>query len=249
MKVCLVTIAIGEKYLEEYNQLFRPSQETYAKNQGYDFRVITDFLDDTIQDQSTISFNKILVCNQSWSYDYDFIIFVDADIYIHPKSPPIHLCTDFGDKIGIVNEFDQPSFTRRKEIQYKWNWEPTPTIYYRRSGFHIQTDFMLNTGVLVMQPKKHADYLKTIYNKYILKSINHPRGFNYEQSCIGYELQKDRMFEIMPNTFNALWFFYKFENYPLTLTNFSKQVYFIHFAGLKKSDHNIISLYKNNESN
>lgn len=32
MKCCLVTICIGEKYLEQYNTLFRLSQEKYAKN-------------------------------------------------------------------------------------------------------------------------------------------------------------------------------------------------------------------------
>ena len=38
MKVLLVTLAIGQKYLEEYNQLFRKSQETYALKHGYDFK-------------------------------------------------------------------------------------------------------------------------------------------------------------------------------------------------------------------
>jgi len=45
MKVCLVTICIGEKYLQQYNTLFRPSQEKYAKKCGYDFKVITDYID------------------------------------------------------------------------------------------------------------------------------------------------------------------------------------------------------------
>ena len=38
MKVCLVTICIGERYLQLYNSLFRPSQEKYAKKCGYDFK-------------------------------------------------------------------------------------------------------------------------------------------------------------------------------------------------------------------
>ena len=36
---CLVTICIGEKYLKEYNKLFRSSHETYAKKCGYDLEV------------------------------------------------------------------------------------------------------------------------------------------------------------------------------------------------------------------
>ena len=45
MKVLLTTVAIGEKYLEEYNNLFGESQRNYALKNGYDFKVITDFLD------------------------------------------------------------------------------------------------------------------------------------------------------------------------------------------------------------
>ena len=37
MKVCLTTICIGERYLAQYNALFRPSQEAYAQRHGYDF--------------------------------------------------------------------------------------------------------------------------------------------------------------------------------------------------------------------
>ena len=77
MKVLLVTIAIGPHYLKEYELLFKESQENYAAKHGYDFKVITDFLDKDNIYNSTISFNKILVCSQEWSKDYDFIIFID----------------------------------------------------------------------------------------------------------------------------------------------------------------------------
>jgi len=79
MSVCLVSMAIGDKYLEEYNRNFRSNQEAYAKKHGYDFRIITDYLGE-VREPSTISFNKILVCSQDWSLNYDFVVFVDADI-------------------------------------------------------------------------------------------------------------------------------------------------------------------------
>ena len=43
MKVLLVTIAIGQNYLDEYKNLFYESQINYARKNGYDFKVITDF--------------------------------------------------------------------------------------------------------------------------------------------------------------------------------------------------------------
>jgi len=54
-----------------------------------------------------------------------------------------------------------------------------------------------------MQPKKHVDFLVGIYNKYAKMAINHSRGFGYEQSCIGYELQKQNKFIVLDNKLNA----------------------------------------------
>jgi hypothetical protein len=247
MSVCLVSIAIGEKYVSEYNRIFRPSQESYARKHGYDFRVITDYLG-PIQHASTISFNKILVSSQDWSLDYDFVVFVDADILINPHAGPIHSCMDFGDKIGIVDEFTQPSFQKRVAYNRRMGWEPNPSLYYRSSGFVIQTDKMLNTGVLVMQPKKHGEFLKGVYDKYVETSINNPRLFHYEQSAIGYELQVNTMFVVLPNTWNTVVVLYNYEPF-FRLDTFAPSVNFLHFAGMKANDgnpktYNIRALYK-----
>jgi hypothetical protein len=61
MKVCLVAVAIGDEYLELYNYLFRKSQENYAKKQGYDFRVETDYLDTRYRDKAICSMNKLIL--------------------------------------------------------------------------------------------------------------------------------------------------------------------------------------------
>ena len=131
MKVLLTTIAIGEDYLKEYNDLFYESQKKYALKHGYDFKVITDFLDKNIQEKSTISFNKILVCSQDWSSQYDFIIFIDADILININSPSIHDFIDYGICIGIIDEYSQPLKERRLKIQRLMGWETSASDYYK----------------------------------------------------------------------------------------------------------------------
>jgi len=232
MKVILVTIAIGEKYLAEYNNLFYQSHYNYAKKHCYDFKVITDFLDKNIKHSSTISFNKILVCNQEWSNDYDFIIFIDADILININSPSIHNYIDYHDCIGIIDEYSQPSKERRLKIQQNMGWETSAVDYYKLCGFDIQTDMVFNSGVLVMQPKIHKNFLQYIYNKYILQSISHYRGFHFEQSCIGYEIQKNKLYKVIDNKFNAVWGLTKMDNIEnISLNSFFNQNYFIHFAG------------------
>ena len=206
MKVCLVAVAIGDKYLERYNTLFRPSQEQYASKHGYDFRVETEYLDPRFQNKAVCSLNKILVSCQPWSYQYDFVIFIDSDIVVNISSPPIHSCMDFEGKIGIVNEYDQlvghEKFTDKVRESLKWG---TASEYYEKAGFYLSTELMLNTGVLVMQPALHGDFLRNIFDLHVETCLTHPRGFHYEQAAIGYHLQTSNMFKILPKEFNAIW--------------------------------------------
>jgi hypothetical protein len=243
MKVLLVTVAIGEKYLEEYNDLFYESQSKYALKNGYDFKVITDFLDKNITNKATISFNKILVCDLEISKNYDFVIFIDADILINIHSPPIHNYIDYEGRIGIIDEYSQPTQEQRLKIQKKMGWETSASDYYKLCGLNIKTNIVLNTGVLVLQPKLHNDFLKYIFNKYVKYSISHYRGFHFEQSCIGYELQKNNLYKIIDNRFNAIWGLTKLDNTQnITLNDFFNNNYFIHFAG--RTDFDIIKKIK-----
>lgn len=232
MKVLLVTIAIGEKYFEYYTNTFYESQKKYALKHGYDFKVITHFLDPTIQIRQTISFNKILVCSQEWSADYDFIIFIDADIVININAPPIHNYIDYGTKIGVVDEWSQPTKERRLKIQKHQGWEVPAVDHYKLCGLDIETEMVFNSGVLVMQPKIHSDFLKNIYDKYVIQSISHYRGFIFEQCCIGYEIQKANMYTILDNRFNALWGLTTLDNMEnITFNTYFNNNYFIHLAG------------------
>lgn len=228
-KILLVTIAIGDRYLYQYNTIFRKNHEMYAKKHGYDFKVISDFLDKKLTHEHAITFNKTLVCSQPWSNDYDFIILIDADILINMNSPAIHTSMDFENKIGIVNEYSQPTNETRVEIQRMMGWEPDAKGYYRLAQLNIDTKMVFNTGVMVFQPKIHKDFLENIYNKYVRNSINHYRRYHYEQSCIGYELQIQQNYKIMDNKWNTIWPLYKMLGSQLE--PIFRQNNFIHFTG------------------
>jgi len=243
-KVLLVSIAIGEKYLQQYNSLFRESHENYAKKHDYDFKVINNYLDKNLPHVDAITFNKLLVCSQEWSNQYDCIILLDADVLININSPPIHKCIDFENYIGIVNEYSQPTNEIRLKIQRMMGWEPNAKEYYKLADLDINTEMVFNTGVMVFQPKKHSELLETIYKKYVKKSINHPRKYHYEQSCIGYELQKEQTYKLLDNKWNAIWSLHKMAGGQLD--NFFKQNYFIHFAG-NTDIQKALDLQKNNK--
>lgn len=234
-KVLIVTIALGEKYIAQYNNTFRESQEAYARKNGYDFKVVTDFLETELSGRhtGTISFQKILVGNEPWSQQYDKIVYLDADVFVNIDAPPIH-SIDTGDKIGMVNEYYQPSYEERLAIQKRKGWEANPTEYYKLASeeFVLDTDKVLNTGVFIIQPRIHKDFLYGIYAKHVANAIDHPRKFHFEQSAIGYEIQKHNMYHLLDNKWNAIWVINLLaEGKPKSMYEFYKDNYFLHFAG------------------
>ena len=240
ISVLLVTVAIGEKHLEQYNKLFRKSHEKYAKKNNYDFKVVTDFLDNNgkkniyTENRRSISFNKILVCSQPWSKNYDYIIFVDSDILININiAPALHNYCDYENRIGIVDEFSQPTPEQRIEWQkLKRCRDKSASQYYKVNGdFNIDTNIVINSGFMIFQPNIHANFAENIYNKYIAKTTNEKKGYRHcDQQYIGYELQINNMYKILPNKFNALWMIYRDMGYK-DLEMFFCENYFIHFAG------------------
>ena len=225
-KVLLVVIAIGDRYLWQYNQIFRRSHENYAKKHGYDFKVISEFLDPTYKNNKmSIYFQKLLVSDMY----YEIVVFIDSDILININAPPIHLSEDFKDHIGIVDEYSQPTPEIRLKIQRMMGWETCATDYYKLCGFDLKTTIVLNSGVLIIQPKKHKDFLENIYSTYLPLSMQHSRGPHYEQTSLGYELQKKGNYKLLSNKWNAIWNLYKM--YGAKLEDIFKENYFIHFAG------------------
>jgi hypothetical protein len=85
---------------------------------------------------------------------------------------------------------------------------------------------IFNGGVMVCKPALHAEFLKNVFNKYIKNAPNHPRRLHYEQACLGYELQTQDMFSLLPNTWNHIYIFNKYTKEPFN------SPFFLHFAGI-----------------
>jgi hypothetical protein len=221
MRVCIGIVCIGQKYLTEFEKTFKPSVERYAKRHGYDFKLFTDFLDSNHTHPDCISFQKCLVPREL--HDYDCVIVMDADIYIHDHAPPLHY--HLNSKIGIVNEVAQVSPEQYNNIGFASN----PIEYYKLAGFDLKTDKILNTGLMICSPNEHSNFLESIYNNYIDSAPNHPRMFHYEQACTGYELQTNNMYSELPNDFNHIYIFDK-------VLKLRYMPSFMHFAGLRNRE-------------
>jgi len=244
MRVLLITLAIGEKYVEMYNLYFRKSQEEYAKKHGYDFMVMEDYLckNPDYNCTAALTFNKLLVCSQPFSDNYDYIIFVDADIFITYDAPPVieGFRASIGDKIGVVNEMCQPSLEYTLELQQKCP-SYKMDIYYSDvcSAEKIKEltngkEIIINSGFIITQPHKHCAFLEYMFYKYVPVAI-YNKKFNYEQVVFGYELMKHENYYILPNCWNAVRPHYKgaYKNLPnyLSIYKYWYENYFLHFAG------------------
>jgi hypothetical protein len=227
--VLIVTFAIGDAYLIEYNRLFRTSVENYCKIHNYDLFVLKDYLDPSMKHPDMISLNKLLVCKQEWAKSYKFVVILDADILIHPNAPAIHTFVGSGQLIGMIDEYSQPNPMARLELQKAMGWETSAHDYYKLCDFELDTDKVLNGGLLVCNPEIHGEFLYQAYERHKGKQIGHYRGYHYEQSCTGYEIQKANMYTVLPNKFNTIWPLYK--PFGINLIDLYNDSWFIHFSG------------------
>ena len=248
MKVVLVTIVVGDDYIQKYNYLFRKSQEHYAYRHGYDFRIIGEPYDKSKYNSKALSIlsTKMFLCSYDWTQEYDLLVFMDSDVIINPDAPAIHTTYNFGDKVGIVDEYSQP--TREMRIEYQRSaaktaksvpysgltngeWDTSAMDYYRiHIEKHLDTNMVFNTGVLVFQPRKHREFMETTFDKHKTAIRSFEDRFHYEQVVIGYELQINDNFIVMDNKWNAVWQMYKY-TCGHELDTFFKNNYFIHLAG------------------
>jgi hypothetical protein len=230
-KILITTVCIGNKYLTQYEHFFHPSQKNYCQRHGYDFLVLTEGLS-PISHADAISFNKALVFSQEFSKKYEWVVFIDADIYITPHAPPIGQELSKFSRIAMVDEYSQPTRIQRFMVQSRLGWEKSASEYYALAGFKLETDHVFNTGVIATRPSVYSRFFKEVYIKHALQSINHPRRFHFEQSAIGYEVQASRQYEFLDAKFNALWCIHKLSDITLTFEKFCNQNYFVHFAGI-----------------
>lgn len=232
-RVLMVTIAIGGRYLDRYKTLFHENHLSYCRLHGYEFRLCDAFLEPGQDDSSLVSMQKFLVCSQPWSRDFDFVVFVDADILTNLRTAPaIHAAADYGGLIGVVDEYSQPSPSERRQIQERAGWESTAREYYALAGYDIETDKVLNSGVLVMQPAKHREFLDRAYEASKDRAKGHPRGFHFEQASLGWHLQTQKRFMEIDNRWNAIYMLQLLSDRPdKSLQSFHRENFFTHFAG------------------
>ena len=208
MKCAIATVAIGEEYQSSYAAVFKPSVQRYVDRHGYDLVVLTDYIGERYQDSRLVTFMKMLVPYHEALRSYDLLMVLDVDILISANTPPFHKL-DIGEKVGVVDEWCQPSREARLKFQVTNGFEMSPREYYLRAGFALESDILINSGMFVCSPRAHGEIFRDFVERHIETQRTHPRGLHYEQAMFGYELQTNDLAHLLPVAWNRLWPHYR----------------------------------------
>ena len=213
-KRALVTLAIGQKYRDLFDEYAKDNFLAYCKRFDYDLICITEPLDQSDRAQRrSAAWQKLLILSQPWSKNYTQILWLDTDIIINlnnakdiAENVPI-------DKISAVNQYAIPT----KELyqiafqRYYLNHYgeiPTdnnlsPSSYYKNhnlSGGAVLTD-VVQTGVWLASPQHHRELLEKIYYEY--EDVNHGSAREqYEMPAMSFELLTNQQIHWIQYQFN-----------------------------------------------
>ena len=246
MKKAICTICIGSKYQKLFNLYYLSSWKHYCKAHGFDLIIIDKVLDTSERSKKrSISWQKCLILNHPDVAKYDTVVWIDADIVINSKAPDITLNVPVG-KIGAVDMFSSPTQAEYDAIRLRYNQKllamglnecllpQTPNEYHSSWGLpvhQVNMESVVQTGVLVLNPGIHSEFLQRVYDTYEDKGLS---KWHYEMRPLSYEIQKQLLFHRLDYRFNIiwheqLWYHYPFlENYipPCTVEKVLRKITF-----------------------
>ena len=235
-KVALAVVIIGDAFRASYARFIRDSHVQYAAKHGYEFVEVTEWVGPP--HDAIVSLQKLRVLNLSWAKAFDYVIVLDADVFVMPHAPAIHpLFSTLGVRVGGVNEYTQPTgrYEDRVTLQQFLGYEDSPSAYYTLANLQLVTRVVINTGMLVFQPALHTALVDEIYVHYARASLTHPRGFHFEQAAVSFELLVRDIWAPLPSAWNALWNqhrdYDRYLGFSSQLREFASKNYFIHLAG------------------
>jgi len=102
MKTGLVTIVVGQKYMDLFNEFSRERFESYARRHGYDPLIITEPVREL--PGKKLTWQKCCLHDLEWTRSMDMVAFMDSDTLIAKDAPALPVVE--AGKIGGV--MDKP---------------------------------------------------------------------------------------------------------------------------------------------
>lgn len=255
----LITIAIGKKFLDEWNKYAKPLWLKYCKKNNLGLIVVTDnLIDPTNPFWKKATWQKMLLGSffKNTSIKINNICYLDTDILINPNAPNIFNFHD-DNKISLISQvFNLPydldlinrriSFNRRNFYSKKYKLDSSLFMsvnqMYKWHNLKPQKDYAC-AGVIVFNVKIFSETMHKWFFKYT-KKIKTITGGG-DEPIFNYELFNTKKIKLLDYKFQALWIYEMAFKYPHLYEYKSKKnkiiinciesslenSYFLHFAG------------------
>jgi len=238
MKVAIVIFVIGENYIKKFNEIFKPSVDSYCQKYNYELIILTSLIkNEEHMDKKKFYWQRLLIPNKF--KDYDFVVSLDSDIFINSNAPPLPFHEIPTGKVAAVNERKYlGNYELREQIQIKMGWEKTGKDWYALSGENKEYNDHINGGLVIYQPKYHGEMFEQLY---INNISNYMKYHQDDQSILSSFLIDNDLIYWLDERFNRIWFFWREIFYPnfyslpddkrKTLVNdYIEKNYFMHFT-------------------
>lgn len=192
----LVSLVLGNRYRERFQQQCYASWKAYADRHGFDLLVFTEPLDISPRAQSrSAAWQKCVAITHQTAMRYEQVVWMDSDILINSSSATSVFDSVPLDKIGAVADFSYPSAeayrTRLALLEERWRAQGgtvvpalTPGEYYRAFGLPPLTQ-VVQTGVIVLCPEFHNTVFRRTYDTYEDRGS---AAYHYEMRPLSYEI-------------------------------------------------------------
>jgi hypothetical protein len=253
----LITIAIGDAYLEQWESKILPSWKMYAEIHNLGIGVVTsDLIDRTHRNWKKPTWQKLLLPKLLTGSKISRICYLDTDILINPFAPNVF---DFHvqGKIGVTSiRFNMPyqaidvqkrlAYLRNKFLDSNYPLDSalffSTKQLYEFHGFSDQGDEFC-AGFLLFSPSDFHEKMETWFNYYNAETESITNGG--DQTHVNFHILKEKLDNFLPYRFQAIWAYEAAWNRPdLFESKFEdpKKVkdalntlllnnYFLHFAG------------------
>lgn len=243
MKVAIVLMIIGEEYMIKFDTIFRKNLEAYCEKYGYELIVLDRELPGCARSGRKFFWQRMLL--PSLYSDYDYVVSMDSDLYINPNAPAIPFEEIPEGKIAGVNERKYlGNYEWREAVQTRNGWEKDGKEWYMRNGYKRDFHDHLNGGLVIYQPKHHADMFKKLYYDNVEEYM---RFHQDDQFIISLFAMDNNIMHWLDERFNRIWTFWREILYPdfdslpedhkrKFVNQFIELNYFSHFTGRRDSE-------------
>jgi hypothetical protein len=218
----IVTLAIGDRYRSQWEELCRSNWTEYANKHGYDLLCLDKPLDPSARATArSPSWQKCLILSTDFAKSYEQVVWVDSDILINNSCAPCIASSVPLENVGGVNLWSAPSSDEFQRALSRLNeiWSPQmqscATDFYTSWGLPNGFGEVITASVLVFSPRHHKDLLEHAYYNY--EDRGEP-SWNYEMRPLSYEIIKSGAVTMLDRRFSTSWSVQMALHYPFLLT-------------------------------